>query len=109
MNYHYLIITIVAEVIATSALKATDEYTRFIPSLIVVVGYAIAFYFFTLTLRTFPVGVAYALWAGLGIVLVAFVTAIFYRQVPDLPAIAGISLIICGVVVIQLFSKTASH
>lgn len=109
MNYHYLIITILAEVIATSALKATDEFTRFVPSLIVIVSYVIAFYFFTLTLRTLPVGVAYALWAGLGIVLVVLVAAIIYQQVPDLPAILGIGLIISGVSVIQLFSNTASH
>jgi small multidrug resistance pump len=109
MNYHYLIITIIAEVVATSALKSTDEFTRLIPSLIVIIGYAVAFYFFTLALRTLPVGVAYALWAGLGIVLVALVTAIFYRQIPDTPAVLGITLIVSGVVVIQLFSETASH
>lgn len=109
MNYHYLLITIVAEVIATCALKATDEFSRVLPSLVVIVGYGIAFYFFTLTLRTLPVGIAYALWAGLGIVCVSLISAIVYQQIPDPAAVLGIGLIVCGVVVIQLFSTSAGH
>lgn len=109
MTYLYLTIAIVAEVAATSALKASAEFTRLWPSLIVVIGYGVAFYFLTLTLRTIPVGVTYALWSGLGIVLVTIVGIFLYRQVPDLPAILGMGLIVAGVLVINLFSRTVGH
>ena len=109
MGYWYLAIAIIAEVIATNALKASNEFTNLIPSLIVVAGYGIAFYCLTLTLRTIPVGVAYAIWAGVGIVLVALVAAVMFKQVPDMPAIIGMGLIVLGVVVIYVFSKTAGH
>ncbi|MDX1604859.1 MAG: multidrug efflux SMR transporter, partial [Candidatus Competibacterales bacterium] len=84
MVYLQLLIAIVAEVVATSALKATAGFTRLWPSLVVVVGYGCAFYFLSLCLRTIPVGVAYAVWAGLGMVLVALAGAVLYRQIPDL-------------------------
>jgi small multidrug resistance pump len=109
MAYLYLAIAIVAEVVATSALKASQEFTRLVPSLIVVTGYAIAFFCLTLVLRTIPVGIAYAVWAGLGIVLVTIVGAFLYRQIPDVPAILGMALIITGVVTIHLFSKSIEH
>jgi len=109
MSYFYLAIAIVAEVIATSTLKASQQFTRLVPSVVVVVGYAMAFFFLTLVLKTVPVGIAYALWSGLGIVLIAIVAAIAYRQVPDWPAVIGMALIIAGVVVINVFSKTAVH
>ncbi len=109
MTYLYLLIAIVAEVAATSALKASEEFSRLVPSLIVIVGYGVAFYFLTLVLRTLPVGVTYAVWSGIGVVLVAGVAAIIYRQVPDLPAIIGMALIVAGVVIINLFSSTVSH
>ena len=109
MNYHYLAITIIAEVVATSALKATEDCTKLAPSLIVIIGYCTAFYFLSLSLKTIPVGVAYAIWAGLGIVLVAIVTAIIYKEMPDWPAVMGIGLIVSGVLVINLFSSTTSH
>ena len=109
MAYIYLGIAIVAEVIATSALKASEEFTKFVPSLTVVVGYTVAFYFLTLVLRTIPVGIAYAIWAGLGIVLIAIVGAIAFKQVPDLPAVIGMSLIVAGVVIVNVFSRTVSH
>ena len=109
MAYIYLSIAIVAEVAATSALKASEEFTRLWPSLMVVTGYAIAFYCMTLTLRSLPVGITYAIWSGMGIVLVAFAAAVLYKQMPDLPAMLGMGLIIAGVVVIQLFSKTVNH
>lgn len=109
MGYLYLAIAIVAEVVATSALKATHEFTRLVPSLIVVAGYAIAFFCLTLVLRTIPVGIAYAVWAGLGIVLVTIVGAVVYRQLPDGPAILGMALIVTGVVTIHLFSKSIEH
>lgn len=109
MTYLYLAIAIVAEVAATSALKASDEFTNLVPSIIVVVGYAVAFYFMTLVLRVIPVGVTYAVWSGLGIVLVNIVGVFLYKQTPDTAAIIGMSLIILGVVVINVFSKTVSH
>ncbi|MDQ6955372.1 MAG: multidrug efflux SMR transporter [Mariprofundaceae bacterium] len=109
MAYIYLAMAIIAEVAATSALKASEEFTRLWPSLIVVAGYGIAFYCMTLTLRTIPVGITYAIWSGLGIVLVAAVAAIWYKQIPDAAALIGMGLIIAGVIVIQLFSKTVEH
>ncbi len=108
MAYIYLAIAIVAEVAATSALKASAEFTKWLPSLVVVTGYGIAFYFMTLTLRTIPIGITYAIWSGLGIVLVALVGALLYKQTPDIPAIIGMVLIILGVVVIHVFSNTVN-
>ena len=109
MAYLYLAIAILAEVAATSALKASEEFTRLVPSLVVVVGYGVAFYLLTLVLRTIPVGVTYAIWAGVGIILVALVGAVLYKQIPDPPALIGIGLIVAGVVVINVFSKTVGH
>ncbi len=109
IHYVHLVIAIVMEVIATSALKATQGFTVLLPSLIVVVGYAFAFYFLSLTLKVMPVGITYAIWSGLGVVLVAVVAAVVYRQVPDLWAMLGIGLILSGVIVINLLSKTVSH
>ena len=105
MAYLYLAIAIVAEVSATSALKASAEFTRLIPSLIVIIGYGVAFYFLTLVLKTMPVGISYAIWAGLGIVLVAIVGAIVYKEIPGIPAMLGMALIIAGVVIIHVFEK----
>lgn len=109
MNWLYLAIAIIAEVIATSALKATAGFSRLLPSLLVVVGYGTAFYFLSLTLRSIPLGIAYALWSGVGIVLVSLVGWFFYRQQLDWPALLGIALIISGVLVINLFSKSTGH
>ena len=109
MAYLYLAIAIVAEVAATSALKASAEFTKLFPSLIVIVGYGIAFYFMTLVLRTIPIGITYAIWSGLGIVLVTIVGVLLYKQIPDIPAIIGMGLIISGVVVIFVFSTTVKH
>lgn len=108
-GYLYLTIAIVAEVIATSALKASEGFTRTGPSLIVAAGYGIAFYFLSLVLKTVPVGVAYAIWSGVGIVLIALVGWLVLKQPLDLPAVLGMGLIVSGVAVIQLFSKTAAH
>jgi small multidrug resistance pump len=107
--YLYLAAAIVAEVIATSALKYSQEFTKLGPSIVVVAGYALAFYLLALVLRTIPIGVAYALWSGLGIVLVTLVGAIAFKQIPDLAAISGMGLIIAGAVVINVFSKTVPH
>lgn len=109
MSYLYLAIAIVSEVIGTAALKASEEFTRLVPSLIVAVGYASAFFFLTLTLRTIPVGVAYALWAGCGIVLICAMSWVLFKQSLDAPAIFGIGLIAAGVVVINAFSGSINH
>ena len=109
MGYLYLTLAIIAEVIGTSALKSSEQFTRLWPSVVVVIGYALAFYFLSLVLKSVPVGVAYAVWSGLGIVLIALVGALMFKQVPDLPAILGMGLIVAGVAVIQLFSKTGGH
>lgn len=109
MGYLYLAIAIIAEVVATSALKASAEFSRFYPSLLVVAGYCVAFYFMTLVLRTIPIGITYAVWSGAGIVLIAVVGALFYKQIPDIPAIIGMGLIISGVAVIHIYSKTVGH
>ncbi len=109
MAYLYLAIAIVGEVVGTAALKSTEEFTRLIPSLIVVVGYGTAFFFLTLALRTIPVGIAYAVWAGIGIVLISAAAWVLYKQALDAPAIVGIALIAIGVVVINVFSSSISH
>jgi len=108
MAYVYLIIAITAEVVATSALKASEEFSKLLPSLIVVIGYSTSFYFLALTLRHLPIGIAYALWSGLGIILVTLVGIFVYHQTPDLPALIGMGFIITGVAIINLFS-TMSH
>lgn len=109
MAYLYLALAIIFEVIATSALKASNEFTRLVPSIVVVVGYSSAFYLLTLVLRTIPLGITYAVWSGVGIILVALVGFVFYKQTPDVPAVIGMILIIAGVAVIHLFSKTINH
>lgn len=109
MSYAYLAIAIVAEVVGTSALKASEEFTRLVPSLIVVAGYAVAFFFLSLTLRTIPVGIAYAIWAGAGVVLIVAASAVLFRQVPDIPAMIGVALIVAGVVVVNTMSRMPVH
>ena len=106
MGYIYLSLAIITEVIATSVLKASAEFTKLVPSVVVVVNYIASFYFLTLVLRTIPVGVTYAIWAGAGIVLVAIAGALFYKQIPDIAAIIGMGFIILGVVIINVFSNT---
>ncbi|MAK54557.1 MAG: QacE family quaternary ammonium compound efflux SMR transporter [Pusillimonas sp.] len=107
-GYVYLGIAIVAEVIGTSALKASDQFTRLWPSVVTVVGYGIAFYFLSLTLKTIPTGIAYAVWSGVGIVLISLVGWWFFRQALDLPAVIGMGLIVAGVIVINVFSKAVA-
>lgn len=107
--YLYLGIAIVAEVIATTALKASDGFTQWWPSLVTVAGYAVAFYFLALTLRIVPTGVAYAIWSGVGIVLISIAGWVVFKQSLDLPAIVGMGLIIAGVVVINVFSNSVQH
>lgn len=104
-----LAIAILAEVVGTSALKASEGFSRPWPSVVVVLGYAVAFYCLSLVLRSIPVGVAYAIWSGLGIVLITLVAWVVYGQTIDLPALLGMGLIIAGVLVLNLFSKAAAH
>ncbi|WP_421024128.1 DMT family transporter [Paraburkholderia sp. A1RO-5L] len=104
-----LTIAIVAEVIATSALRASEGFSRLVPSAVVVAGYGVAFYCLSLTLKNLPVGVVYAVWSGVGIVLITLVAMVLYKQVPDLPAVLGLGLIVAGVVVLNLFSKMQAH
>ncbi|MDG2488325.1 MAG: SMR family transporter [Roseibacillus sp.] len=108
-GYVYLAVAIVAEVVGTSALKATEGFSKLGPSLVVVGAYALAFYMLSLTLRTIPVGVAYALWCGIGMALISLIGWIVLKQKLDGGAIAGIALIITGVIVLSVFSKAAVH
>lgn len=108
-NWLFLMAAIVGEVIATSALKSSESFTRLLPSLVVISGYAIAFYFLSLALRSIPVGIAYAIWSGLGIVLIAAAAWVIYGQKLDAWAFVGIALIIAGVAVLNLLSKTSVH
>lgn len=109
MHWFYLAVAIVAEVIATSALKASEGFTRALPVVVVAIGYGVAFYFLSLTLKTLSVGIAYAVWSGLGVVLVSLVGAIFLGQSIDLAGGLGIGLIVAGVAVLNLFSTVTPH
>lgn len=109
MHYFYLLIAIISEVIATSALKASEQFTKLTPSIVVIVGYGMAFYMLSLTLKVLPVGITYAIWSGVGIILVSVIGVLFYKQYLDAPAILGMLLIIVGVIVINVFSKSVSH
>lgn len=102
-------IAIVAETIATSALKSSEGFSRLVPSAIVLAGYAVAFYFLSLTLRSIPVGIAYAVWSGVGIVLITLVGWAVYGQKMDAPALIGMALIIAGVVIMNVFSSAGAH
>jgi small multidrug resistance pump len=108
-NFFFLGIAIIFEIIATSALKKSEQFTQLIPSIITVIGYLGAFYFLSFAIRTIPVGIAYAIWSGVGIVLITIIGAVIFKQIPDLPAIIGLALIMAGVIVINVFSKTTAH
>lgn len=109
MHYFYLALAILCEVAATSALKAAEGFTRPLPSAVVVVGYGAAFFLLSLTLKTLPMGMVYAIWSGAGIVLISLVGWLWYRQPLDLPTVVGMALIICGVAVLHLFSRASGH
>lgn len=109
MPYLYLAIAIISEVVAITALKASDEFSKLFPIVIVVIGYGLSFYFLSLILKYIPLGIAYAIWAGVGIALITIIGIIIYKQVPDLAAIIGMLFIITGVAIINIFSKTISH
>ncbi len=105
----YLMVAIISEVIATSSLKSAEGFTKFWPSCAVVIGYALAFYFLSLTLKSIPIGIAYAIWAGVGTALVVLVAWVFMGQRLDLPSIIGIVMIVAGVLILNLFSKSEVH
>lgn len=109
MTYAALIAAIVCEVIGTSFLQQSQQFTRLVPAVLMAVFYGAAFFLLSITLKTLPVGVAYAIWSGLGIVLISAVGYVFFRQTLDLAAMIGLGLIIAGVVVVNIFSKTAGH
>ncbi len=109
MAYFFLFLAIVSEVLGTTALTASQQFTKPVPSVLTVLGYGLAFYCFSFSLKAIPVGVAYAIWGGVGIVLVTLIGFFYFKQRLDLPALAGIALIVIGVLVMQLFSKTVTH
>ena len=109
MHWLHLTIAIVAEVVATSFLRASGNFTRLVPSLVVIAGYCCAFYFLSLTLDKIPAGVAYAVWSGVGVTLIAAIGWLFLGQKLDAAAIAGMALIVAGVIVINAFSRAAAH
>ncbi len=109
MKWVYLGLAIVTEVMASSALRASDGFTRVGPTLLLIFGYGVSFYFLSLTLRTIPMGIAYAVWSGVGIFLICMVGWLVFEQKLDLPAIIGLSFIILGVVILNVFSKSVGH
>ena len=109
MSHFYLAIAIVAEVVATSALKSSDGFSRTLPSIIVLLGYGVSFYYLSLVLKVIPIGVAYAIWSGAGIALVTLIGLFLFDQKLDIAAMVGILLIIAGVIVMNVFSNTVGH
>lgn len=109
MQWFFLSVAIVSEVVATSVLKSSNDFTQFWPSVVVVAGYAVAFFFLSLALRTLSVGIAYAIWSGAGIVLISLVAWLFLGQALDGPAILGLALIVAGVVILNVFSRSTIH
>ncbi|MEX0406977.1 multidrug efflux SMR transporter [Aquibium sp. LZ166] len=109
MNYVFLAVAIIFEVLATTALKQSHGFTRLWPSLVTIAGYGLAFYFLSLPLRVLPVGVVYALWSGFGILFITAIGWFWFRQSLDLAAIIGIGLILAGVLVVNLFSRSVVH
>ena len=109
MNWLYLILAIIFESIATNSLKSTNGFTNIVPSIIAVTGYIGVLFFLSLALRTITVGVAYAIWSGVGIILIALVGWVYHKQILDTPAIIGIGFIIAGIVIMNVFSKSVSH
>lgn len=109
MHYVYLLLAIVAETIGTSALQSSQQFTRLWPSLLVVGAYSAAFYLLSHTLAVMPVGIVYAIWSGLGIVFIALIAFLLFGQRLDLPAIVGLGMIVSGILVIHLFSASATH
>ena len=108
-NWVFLLIAIVSETVATSVLKSSEGFSRLWPSVLVVAGYSAAFYFLSLTLRAIPVGVAYAIWSGVGVVLIAIAGWLIHGQRLDAPALIGMAMIVSGVIVMNVFSSASAH
>ena len=109
IHYIYLLIAVVFETIGTASIQASEQFTRFWPSTMMVISYGISFYFMALTLKYMQVSVVYAIWSGLGIVLIGIIGWVVFKQSLDIGAVVGMALIIAGVVVINLFSNSATH
>ena len=109
MAYVYLVVAVAFEVVATSTLKLADGFTRPLPSALTIAGYVISFYFLSLTMRTMPVGIVYAVWSGAGIVMIAAIGLFYFKQRLDAAALIGLALILAGVLVINLCSRSVSH
>ena len=108
MGYFYLFIAIIGEVIATTYLKSTNNFTEFLPSTYVVIGYGTAFYFMMLAMKTIPIAITYSIWAGIGISAITILGALKYKEIPDMLAILGLLLIILGVIILVFFSKMSA-
>ena len=109
MGYFYLFIAIVGEVIATTYLKSTNNFTEFLPTTYVVIGYGIAFYFMMLAMKTIPIAITYSIWAGIGISAITILGALKYKEIPDMLAILGLFLIVLGVIILVFFSKMSAN
>ena len=109
MGYFYLFIAIVGEVIATTYLKSTNNFTEFLPTTYVVIGYGIAFYFMMLAMKTIPIAITYSIWAGIGISAITILGALKYKEIPDMLAILGLFLIVLGVIILVFFSKLSAN
>ena len=109
MGYFYLFIAIVGEVIATTYLKSTNNFTEFLPTTYVVIGYGIAFYFMMLAMKTIPIAITYSIWAGIGISAITILGALKYKEIPDMLAILGLLLIVLGVIILVFFSKMSAN
>lgn len=108
-NFVFLFCAIACELVGTTFLKKSEGFSKAIPTLITVIAMVSAFYFLSLAIRTVPVGIAYAIWSGVGIVFITIIGAVLFKQIPDTPAIIGLTLIVLGVIVINVFSKVAGH
>ncbi len=108
-GYIYLALAILGEVVGTSALKAANGFSETVPTILVVVGYGVAFYYLSLSLKTIPLGITYAIWSGVGVAAISLIGWVFYKQALDLAAIVGLAMIMGGVLVIHLFSNTTGH
>ncbi len=109
MGYFYLLIAIVGEVIATTYLKSTNNFTEFLPTTYVVIGYGTAFYFMMLAMKTIPIAITYSIWAAIGISAITILGALKYKEIPDMLAILGLLLIVLGVIILVFFSKMSAN
>ncbi|MFV0626336.1 MAG: DMT family transporter [Alphaproteobacteria bacterium] len=109
IKYGSLILAIIFETIATSFLKQSEQFTKLVPSIITITGYILSFYFLSITVKTIPIGIVYAIWSGVGIFFIAMIGLFVFKQTLDAPACIGLAFIVSGVLIINLFSKTVSH